>query len=156
MTPSPRAATADDNGAANFWRRRARRTAGRHNFGCVLADFLPAALVASAVFACALLVVRQHGSAGWGPWIVYGASLALCAGVAGWRVARRGFFTVADALVRLEWHLGLHNRLSAAAAGVGTFPPPQTAPDGYAFRWQKSSRRWSARPFSCGLRPRFA
>ena len=136
MTPSPRAAAADHD-AALFWRRRARRTAGRHNFGRVLGDFLPAALVTSAVFACALLVVRQHGQAGHGPWIVYGVSLALCAGVAAWRVARRGFSTVADALVRLEWHLGLHNRLSAAAAGVGTFPPPQTAPDGYAFHWQK-------------------
>ena len=135
MTPSLRD-TADDNGAEKFSPRRAQRTAGRQNFGRMLGDFLPAGLVASAVFACVLLVVRQHGPAGGGPWIVYGASLVVCAGVAAWRVARRGFFTVADALVRLEWHLGLHNRLSAAMAGVGTFPPPQIAPDGYSFRWQ--------------------
>ena len=131
MTPS----SPDD--AAHFWRRRARRTVWRYHFGRVLGDFLPAALVASAVFACALLVIRHHGAADYGSWVAYGATLVACAGFAVWRAGRRGFFTTADALVRLEWHLGLHNRLSAAAAGVGTFPPPQTAPDGYSFRWQK-------------------
>ena len=75
--------------------------------------------------------------AGRTAWIVYGAALFACAGGAAWHAGRNGFFTAADALVRLEAHLGLHNRLSAAAAGVGAFPPPQRAPDGYAFRWQK-------------------
>ncbi len=132
MTPSPRA---DD--ATRFWRRRARWTALRHNFGRVLGVFLPVCLGVSAVFACALLVIRQHGAAGRTPWTVYGASLFACAGFAGWLARRKGFFTASDALVRLDWHLGLHNRLSAAAAGVGTFPPPQSAPDGYSFHWQK-------------------
>ncbi len=132
MTPSPRA---DD--ATSFWRRRARWTALRHNFGRVLGVFLPVCLGVSAGFACVLLVARQNGVAGRSMWIVYGAALLACVGAATWYAGRKGFFTARDALVRLEWHLGLHNRLTAAAAGVGTFPPPQPAPDGYAFRWQK-------------------
>ena len=135
MTPASRAAA--DIDAASFWRRRARRTAWRYNSGRALGHFLPAALVASAVFACVLLAVREHGAAGRGPWIGYGASLLVCAGFAAWRAGRGGLFTAADAAVRLEWHLGLHNRLSAAAAGVGAFPAPQSAPDGYSLRWQR-------------------
>ncbi len=131
MTPSPRA---DD--AIIFWRRRARWTALRHNFGRVLGRFLPVVLAMSALFACALLVGRQHGNVGRAWWIVYGAALLVGAGWALWHAGRCGFFTVADARVRLESHLGLHNRLSAAAAGVGAFPPPQRTPDGYTFRWQ--------------------
>ncbi len=132
MTPSPRA---DD--ATSFWRRRARWTAWRHNFGRVLGAFLPVCLGLSAGFACALLVARQNGVAGRTVWLVYGAALLAGAGAAVWYAGREGFFTARDALVRLDWHLGLHNRLTAAAAGVGTFPPPRSAPDGYAFRWQK-------------------
>ncbi len=98
---------------------------------------MPWCLGVSAVFACALLVTRQQGAGRQGPWIIYGIALLGCAGTAAWLAHRKRFFTVADAMVRLETHLGLHNRLSAAAAGVGTFPPPQPAPDGYAFRWQK-------------------
>ena len=126
---------ADD--AAIFWRRRAKWTTLRHNFGRTLSRFLPGCLGVSATFACALFVARQYGSSGQGWWIVYGTALLLCAGTAIWLAHRRGFFTVGDAMVRLETHLGLHNRLSAAIAGVGTFPPPQLAPDGYSFRWQK-------------------
>lgn len=132
MTPSPRA---DD--ATTFWRRRARRTALRYNFGRVLGVFLSACLGVSAAFACALLVIRQHGGPNRTAWIVYGVALLACIVVSVWYAGTRGFYPATDALVRLEWHLGLHNRLSAAAAGVGTFPPPQAAPDGYAFRWQK-------------------
>ena len=51
-----------------------------------------------------------------------------------WWVARRRFVGVAAALVRLEERLGLHNRLSAAAAGACAWPPlPARADDG--IRW---------------------
>ena len=122
MAPSP----------ATFWRRRARWTALRHNLGGVLDAFLPLGLGWSAVFACALLVARQNKfplfPAFW-PGLLIGAVVAV------WRMRRR-FFTVEHALVRLEWALGLHNRLSAAAAGVGTYPGAQAASDGFAFRWR--------------------
>lgn len=122
---------------ATFWRRRARWTAWRHNAGCVLAGFLPLSLGVSAVFACALLVAREHGvTTGARIWTGYALALAIGVGVAWW-CSRTKFFTIPDALVRLEWHLGLHNRLSAAAAGVGQFPAAQDAPDGYSFHWRK-------------------
>ncbi len=123
--------------AAHFWRRQARRTAWRHNLACVLGGFLPLCLALSAVFACALLAARGKGSVAAKPWMAaYGLGLIAGVATAGWR-ARGRFFTPGDALVRLEWHLGLHNRLSAAAAGVGDFPVPQAAPDGYQFHWRK-------------------
>ncbi len=122
---------------AAFWRRQAALTAWRHNASRALAEFLPLGLGVSIVFACALLVVRQHGGAGlrW-CWFAYGAGLLAAGLVAVWR-SRRDFFNLGDALVRLEWHLGLHNRLSAAAAGVGDYPAPQPASDGLRVRWRK-------------------
>jgi hypothetical protein len=45
------------------------------------------------------------------------------------------FFSLRDALVRLEVSLQLHNRLTAADCGVGAWPAPATdARDG--FRWR--------------------
>ena len=143
MTPSLQVAD-----ATIFWRRRARWTALRHNFGYVLGGFLPGSLAVSAAFACALLVARQHGAVSEALWITYGLSLLVCAGFAAWLVSRRGFFTIANALVRLEWHLGLHNRLSAAAAaGVGTFPPPPARARRVRFSLAKNSAapRWRGR-----------
>ena len=131
--------------SAMFWRRQARRTARRHNLGGVLGAFLPICLGLSAVFACALLIARENGGAGVRLWGVYGLGLLTAVAVALWRT-RKGFFTVNDALVRLEWHLGLHNRLSAAAAGVGEFPAAQPAPDGYVFQWRKI-----APPLGCAV-----
>ena len=115
-----------------FWRRQARLTALRYNAGWVLGTFLPLCLGASAVFACALLVVRENGREGITPWLCFALALLACLGFAVWR-GRGRFFTVADALTRLDWHLGLHNRLSAASAGVGEFPAARPAPDGLAF-----------------------
>ena len=121
---------------STFWRRRARRTALRYNLGCLLGHFLPASLGLSALFACALLIVRERGPIGAGVWTAYGVGLLACLLFA-WARARRGFFTLPDALARLDWQMGLHNRLSAAAAGVGAFPVPRAVADGYAFRWRR-------------------
>ena len=121
---------------STFWRRQASQTALRYNLGCVLGNFLPIGLGVSAVFACALLILREHGAVGAGVWTTYALGLFACLLFTWWR-ARRGFFTLPDALARLDWHLGLHNRLSAAAAGVGEFPAARPVADGYAFRWQR-------------------
>ena len=126
MQPSP----------ADYWRRQAGRTALRHNAACVLAEFLPWALGVSAAFACGLLLARQHDAAGQAAWLAYAIALLAAAEIA-LRRARPRFFTAHDAMVRLEWRLGLHNRLSSAAAGVGDFPDVRPATDGFAVRWQK-------------------
>lgn len=119
-----------------YWRRRAARTASRHNFACVLAEFLPWAVGASAVFACVLLIARENNLALPNFWLGYGIGLLACAELA-LRRARARFFTAAEGLVRLEWRLGLHNRLSSAAAGVGDFPAAQAGSDGYRFRGRR-------------------
>ena len=121
---------------ATFWRRQARRTALRYNLGGLLGHLLPASLGVSALFACALLIAREQGAIGAGVWTAYGAGLLACLLFA-WSRARQGFFTLPDALARLDWQMGLHNRLSAAAAGVGEFPAPRAVADGYAFRWRR-------------------
>ena len=122
--------------APDYWRRRAHRTAARHNFACTLAVFLPWSLGLSALFACVLVMARENNILGSEFWIGYGIGLLACAEWA-LRRARPGFFTPAEGMVRLESRLRLHNRLSAASAGVGEFPAPQAAPDGYAFRWER-------------------
>ena len=121
---------------STFWRRQARQTALRYNIGCVLGNFLSGGLGLSALFACALLIAREQGAAGAGAWTAYALGLLACLLFAWWR-ARRGFFTSSDALARLDWQMGLHNRLSAAAAGVGEFPAARPVADGYTFRWRR-------------------
>ena len=121
---------------ADFWRRRAGWTALRHNAACVLVEFLPWALGVSAAFACGLLIARQNGAAGSAAWLAYGAGLLACVEIA-LRRSRGRFFTARDAMVRLEWRLGLHNRLSSASDGIGDFPAARPAPDGFAIRWRK-------------------
>ena len=55
-----------------------------------------------------------------------------------WWRARRRFVKMGEALVRLEDRLGLHNRLSAAAAGACPWPPlPDRTDDG--IRWSFSN-----------------
>jgi len=72
----------------------------------------------------------------WYAWVA-GAAAALVL-LGSWWVARRRFVSVNEALVRLEDRLGLHNRLSAAAAGACPWPPlPTRADDG--IRWSFSN-----------------
>ena len=52
-------------------------------------------------------------------WYAWTAATALaCVLLGAWWAARRRFVTANQALVRLEERMGLHNRLSAAAAGA--------------------------------------
>jgi hypothetical protein len=122
--------------AQRFWRRKARLTAWRFNLSWTLRAFLPSALVLSAVFACGLVILRQNGETPAAAWGWYAGALLLAAAAAAlW--TRKRFFSLQDALVRLEWQLGLRNRLSAALAGVGNFPPPRPVDDGYSVQWLK-------------------
>ncbi len=124
----------DDSGE-RFWQRRARLTALRRNFAAWLSAFLPAALVTSALGAAALLILRQRDTALTAFWPIVAAAF-LAAAISAFLRARRDFFTPTDALLRLDVALHLHNRLTAAARGVGDFPPPRAAPDGFTWRWQ--------------------
>jgi len=68
----------------------------------------------------------------WVAWVAGVAGVLILLG--SWWVARRRFVSLSAALVRLEERLGLHNRLSTAAAGVCPWPPPpERADDG--IRW---------------------
>lgn len=122
--------------AAHAWRRKARRTACRVNFGWWLHALLPIALGLSLVAAVALLIARANrvDLVLIGPWL---AAAAVCACVAAaWR-ARRRFYRVADALVRIEAENRMHNRLTAAAEGVGAWPPfDPRAGDRLTWRWR--------------------
>ena len=119
-----------------FWQRQAARTAFRHNLGSFLGIFLPLGVAVSIAAACAILILRRHGGIPPVAWTLYAAGLLICLVAAAWRT-RQGFFTAADARVRLEWHLGLHNRLTAAAAGIGEFPAVQPVAIPYTFRWDR-------------------
>ena len=119
-----------------FWSRQARWTAWRHNTGWWLGAFLPFAIAGSILFSGTLLVVRQSGAERPGVWLWFAGALSVAAGF-GFLRARSHFFSVREGLTRLDLSLGLHNRLTAAAAGVGDYPEPRPVQDGLSWRWSK-------------------
>ena len=118
--------------AAAHWERRARLLAAEINAGWWLSSWLPTALVIGIAGTFALLWARWQAVElvpfAWG---AIGVALAL-AGVAAWFTSRPRFESVASARVLLEERLGLHARLSSAAAGVGDWPGRRIDLDG---RW---------------------
>lgn len=126
--------------AHRFWQKKARFVLLRQNLGCWLEAFLPALLVSTFLFASTLLILRKMDARTTGAWFGYGAAL-FTAAVIGFMISRRKFFTKADALVRLEAALHLHNRLTAAAAGVGDWPAPIDSPDA-GLRWRFEKIFW--------------
>jgi hypothetical protein len=128
---------ADDRNRAH-WLARADRLRLPVNILWWLRTALPGAVAVHAGLAAGLLVTRRahiHPA-----YLVSGYAVAMLgvAAVASWR-ARRRFLDRNDALLRLENHLGLHNRLSAALAGHADWPAPvrsERAP--YAFH----ARAW--------------
>lgn len=119
---------------ARFWRREAGRTALRHNLGWWLAYFLPGAAAVSAGQACVLLMARFSAWPTAGIWVGFGAVLVGIGAVAGVRAKPR-FLPVSGGLVRLDAELKLHNRLSAAEAGIGAYPSRRPVDDGLRWRW---------------------
>lgn len=119
----------------SHWHRRARLTALRRNFALALAAFLPAAVITSVLAAIALLILRQRGEVPPAYWPLVALAFLLAAAVAAFHT-RRKFFTLTDAFTQLDVALHLHNRLTSAADGIGKFPPPRPAPDGFTWRWQ--------------------
>ncbi len=82
-----------------------------------------------------LLVLRQRDAVPPSFWVATSLAFILAAAISALRVRRR-FFTTTDALTQLDINLHLDTRLTAAARGVGDFPPPRPAPDGFNWRWQ--------------------
>lgn len=118
--------------SAAHWERRARLLAAEINVGWWLSSWLPTALVIGIAGTFALLWARWQAVElvpfAWG---AIGVALVV-AGVTAWFQSRPRFESVGSARVLLEERLGLHARLSSAAAGVGDWPGRRIDLDG---RW---------------------
>lgn len=123
-----------DTGTAGAWRRRAWALAARINLGRLLATWTPAALLSSLAAAVALLALRRIGGDVAPVWLGLAAVVVVTLAIAALRARRRGE-SLADAFVRLDVALGLHNRLTAAHAGVGPWPPLPARTDAVV-RWR--------------------
>lgn len=128
-----------DGERRGYWDRTARRLAVEINAGWWLSGWLPwaAGILATGTFG--LLYARWRGAVSGG-WMLTAIGLALAvAAVAAWWRCRSRFETLATARVRLEDALGLDARLTAAGAGVGTWP---ALPPAEERRWP-ITWRWS-------------
>lgn len=126
-----------------FWRGAAWRTRARFNTGWWLDKALIYFAVASFSFASVVFVVRTfsfrvaYTLSGSDAALLY-LSLLLASSYAAYRVAKRQFFSIEDAYIWLDLSLGLENRLSTAAAGVGSWPAPERSiPAGTHWNWRR-------------------
>lgn len=103
------------------WLARARNVAWHVNAGWWLHFLLVPALVISGVFSALILIARAQA---WParPFAYAAAATLVFAALVVFFLARRRFFRPDDALVRIESHARLNNRLSCANAGVGAWP----------------------------------
>jgi hypothetical protein len=117
--------------SARYWQTATTRLAREINLGWWFSGWLPMALAIGLIGMFSLLLARWRG---WPSWIVFsgiGLALVAAAGIAWWQ-SRRRFETPSSARVRLEEALGLKARLTAASAGVGSWPQQ---PVGEAIHW---------------------
>ncbi len=117
--------------SASFWQAATRRLAREINVGWWLSCLMPMAVAIGLVGIFAMLLVRWRGG---NPGVVLVAIVvALCtAAIIAWQRVRSRFESAASARVRLEESLGLKARLTAASAGVGSWP---ARPSDSAFTW---------------------
>lgn len=96
-------------------------------------SILPNLFVASLVVTAAVLVARRQG---WSDRLIaiIGVALGLAAMAVAYFRARQHFISELDARAKIESGLRLHTRLSAAAAGIGSWPE--------ADRWHSTLWRW--------------
>lgn len=116
---------------------RARRFTLRVNVGWWLDVWLPTVLVLSASEAACVFILRRLGRDPQLAVLLYAIGMTLAA-VLAYSIGRRKFYSIRDGLVRLEHQHQLHNRLSAAADGVGDWPLSQAeADDGLRWHWPR-------------------
>ncbi len=125
--------------SARYWQSATTRLAREINLGWWLAGWLPMAVAIGLVGMFAMLLVRWRG--GQSGSVFGGIAAALvAASVIAWLRGRRRFETTASARVRLEESLGLKARLTAASAGVGSWPdrpPAESRIWPVRWRWQR-------------------
>jgi hypothetical protein len=122
--------------SAGFWQSATRRLAREINIGWWLAAWMPMAVAIGLVGMFAMLLVRWRGGHSGLVFVVIALALCSAAIVAWWR-GRNRFESVASARVRLEEALGLKARLTAASAGIGSWPArPADATVTWPVRWR--------------------
>ena len=123
-------------GPQKFWLKKARRLAARRNLAASLDIFLPAILALSVLAAAALILLRMAQMPTALLLQSLGGAMLLAAAVS-WFFARRKFLKSSDALVRLDDLGKLHNRLTAAEAGVGDWPAAQSVRETARWNWPR-------------------
>ncbi len=128
--------------ASAFWCRKVRRVQLRVNLGWVLNAMLPLLFTGCVVMMALTLAGRR---AGWPPaalaWA--GAGIAIAILLTSFLRCSSHFISFESARAKLEDVLGLHNRLSAAAAGIGDWPPRESWKNGH---WPWNWRRLGVLP----------
>lgn len=122
--------------SAGFWQSATRRLAREINIGWWFSCLMPMAVAIGLIGMFGMLLVRWRG--GNSALVVFAIVTALgAAAIIAWWRSRTRFETVASARVRLEESLGLKARLTAASAGIGSWPArPVDAAFVWPVRWQ--------------------
>jgi hypothetical protein len=117
------------------WLSAAGRLAAKQNLGLWLDHFVPWITGLSLGTALLVLILRTFGVDFEPVLLVYaGAILVLALSLA--LYLRNRFSDRMDGLVRLDYRLRLHNRLTSAYSGVGPWPArPEKVHDGMEWRW---------------------
>lgn len=124
----------------SFWLRRARREALRFNAGWWLQMFLPWVVGLGIAASAGILALRSADrEPRWALPLV--GVLALAGVLVSLLLARKKFLTRREALVRLDADLRLHNRLTAAASGIGEWPAQRQGAS-LSLRWNWSALIW--------------
>jgi hypothetical protein len=120
----------------SYWEAAAAKVRRRINSGFFLQAFLPVLVGLSLLQGCLLLLLRRWETGLAIGWIAFSCMLILgAAGAWGW--SRKRYFTTDDGLVHLEMKLSLHNRLTAARAGLTAWPSPRPLPQSLRWVWQR-------------------
>lgn len=121
------------------WRALARRTVWKVNAAWWAERVAPLWVALGVVGFAGIVWLKSRGmQVDWGhawPWLACAMAMVLALG---WVLARKQFIGEAQALVRLESQLRLHNALSVAALGRGVWPVApenETIVDGLRWRW---------------------